>query len=60
VIQNPFRGGSDDRVFLLSEGQMSDDKGARLILGRIATRYDRSAHAIFSAICFAAAIVFGL
>ena len=47
-------------LFLLSERQMSDDKGARLILGRIATRYDRSAHAIFSAICFAAAIVFGL
>jgi putative transposase len=47
-------------VMLLTEGQMSDHKGARLILGRIATRCDRSAHAIFSTICFAAAIVFGL
>ncbi|MCA3648794.1 MAG: hypothetical protein IOB85_08095 [Methylobacterium sp.] len=47
-------------LFLLSERQMSGHKGARLILGRIATRCDRSAHAIFSTICFAAAIVFGL
>jgi hypothetical protein len=35
-------------------------KGERLILERIATRYDRSANSVFSTICFAAAVVFGL
>lgn len=52
-------------VFLLTEGQMNDHKGAKLVFDALPPApvligdkgYDRCAHTFFSAICLAASVI---